>query len=57
MSVKKYRKEQQNPNNKEWVDAGVATLLEGEAEILNAESGVSKIRYVEEKASKKKAEK
>ena len=46
MSVKKYKKEQINPNNKEWVDAGVATLLDSEAEILNASSKSSGIRYV-----------
>lgn len=56
MSVKKYKKEEQNPRNKQWVDAGVATLLESEAEILNSSSEVSGVRYVEVKASRKKAE-
>ena len=56
MSVKKYKKEEQNPRNKQWVDAGVATLLESEAEILNSSSGVSGIRYVEVRATKKKVE-
>lgn len=51
----KYNKEQKNPNNGEWVSSGHVMISDDDADLLNANSHVTGIRY--KKATKPKAKK